>query len=83
MSSFSSLGPFLPAATTCPSRGARPRRGAVGTAKPLARYHPTAEITAPLSRFAGLYDTSRCVRLLGFSPAHRWRTADAVTKDPH
>ncbi|MGW5444235.1 hypothetical protein [Streptomyces asiaticus] len=40
-----------------------------------------AEVTAPLSRFAGLYDTSRCARLLGFSPAHRRRTADAGTED--
>ncbi|MGV9851664.1 NAD-dependent epimerase/dehydratase family protein [Streptomyces sp. NPDC003442] len=52
----------------------------IPTAELLARYHPSAEITAPLSRFAGLYDTSRCARLLGFSPAHRWRTADAVTR---
>ncbi|MBI0296230.1 hypothetical protein JBE04_17605 [Streptomyces sp. PRKS01-29] len=34
----------------------------------LARYHPTTEITAPPSRFAGLYDTSHRARLPGLSP---------------
>ncbi|BBJ45651.1 NAD-dependent epimerase [Streptomyces antimycoticus] len=55
----------------------------IPTAELLARYHPTARIVAPLSRFAGLYDTSRCTRLLGFAPAHDRRTADAVAEGPH
>ncbi|MCG0285839.1 hypothetical protein L4B83_12840, partial [Streptomyces sp. PSAA01] len=54
----------------------------IPTAELLARYHPTARIVAPLSRFAGLYDTSRCTRLLGFTPAHGRRTADAVAEGP-
>ncbi|GAA1701003.1 NAD-dependent epimerase/dehydratase family protein [Streptomyces yatensis] len=53
------------------------------TAELLARYHPTARIVAPLSRFAGLYDASRCTRLLGFAPTHGRRTADAVAEGPH
>ncbi|CAM5539755.1 hypothetical protein [Streptomyces mordarskii] len=36
-----------------------------------------------LSRFAGLYDTSRCTRLLGFAPAHGRRPADAVAEGSH
>ncbi|MEU8720584.1 MULTISPECIES: hypothetical protein [Streptomyces] len=36
-----------------------------------------------LSRFAELYDTSRCTRLLGFAPAHGRRPADAVAEGSH
>jgi nucleoside-diphosphate-sugar epimerase len=47
---------------------------AVPTATLLDRYHPTAR-AAPLSRHGGLYDTSLCTSLLGFTPAHGWRDA--------
>ena len=42
----------------------------------LARYHPTTRIDADLPGFATPFDTTRARELLGFTPAHQWRTAD-------
>ena len=48
----------------------------VPTRELLARYHPTARIDADLPGFATPFDTTRARELLGFTPAHQWRTAD-------
>lgn len=42
----------------------------------LARYHPTTRIDADLPGFTTPFDTTRARELLGFTPAHQWRTAD-------
>jgi nucleoside-diphosphate-sugar epimerase len=49
---------------------------AVPTRDLLATYHPTARIDADLPGFSTPFDTTRMRELLGFTPAHQWRTAD-------
>jgi nucleoside-diphosphate-sugar epimerase len=48
----------------------------VPTRELLARYHPSTRIDADLPGFTTPFDTTRARELLGFTPAHQWRTAD-------
>jgi nucleoside-diphosphate-sugar epimerase len=47
------------------------------TAALLRRYHPTAEITAPLDGFAVPFSLDRSHELLGFRSRHTWRDRTA------
>lgn len=48
----------------------------VPTRELLATYHPTTRVDADLPGFTTPFDTTRARELLGFTPAHQWRTAD-------